>query len=185
MKEGELLEADEAELLVTTCITRTLPPALTLEQGLKKIKDAVEELKSNPPPSVRGMYRFQVAVPPSAKSLNWFCCQPKSSGVFPQFFISKEKDNQTLRSLSLGGVRGVFGIGAAIIFKGSSCASREWSSLGSYLPSDSPHSSLISAYGFMDVDFDLNLSSMKHRRGSFYLFIPEWRAALHMYTFLK
>lgn len=78
---------------------------------------------------------LQVAVPPSAKSLNWFCCQPKSSGVFPQFFISKEKDNQTLRSLSLGGVRGVFGIGAAIIFKGSSCASREWSSLGRLISS--------------------------------------------------
>lgn len=64
MKEGELLggeEEEEAELLFTTCITRTLPPALTLEHGLKTINAAVEELKSNSPSrSTRGMYRFQV-----------------------------------------------------------------------------------------------------------------------------
>lgn len=62
MKEGELLgaEEEEAELPFATCITRTLPPALTLEHGLREIKDAVEELKSNPPRSARGMYRFQV-----------------------------------------------------------------------------------------------------------------------------
>lgn len=184
MKEGELLggeEEEEAELLFTTCITRTLPPALTLEHGLKTINAAVEELKSNSPSrSTRGMYRFQVVVPPSAKALNWFCCQPDSYAVFPQFFLSKEKANQITHSLN--GLRGIFGIGAAILFKGSSYASREWSSLERYLP---PDSSLVSAYGFMDVDFNLNSSSMKHRRGSFYVFIPEWRAALHMYTLLK
>ncbi|KAI8539299.1 hypothetical protein RHMOL_Rhmol09G0170900 [Rhododendron molle] len=173
VKEGELLgaeeEEEEAEFLFTTCITRTLPPALTLERGLKTINSAVEELKSNPPSrSTRGMYRFQVVVPPSAKALNWFCCQPESSAVFPQFFLSKETANQITHSLS--GLRGIFGIGAAILFKGSSYASREWSSLERYLP---PDSSLVSAYGFMDVDFNLNSSSMKHRRGSFYVFIPE------------
>ncbi|KAF7132517.1 hypothetical protein RHSIM_Rhsim09G0118400 [Rhododendron simsii] len=172
VKEGELLGADEeeeVELLFTTCITRTLPPALTLEHGLKTINAAVEELKSNPPSrSTRGMYRFQVVVPPSAKALNWFCCQPESSAVFPQFFLSKEKANQITHSLS--GLRGIFGIGAAILFKGSSYASQEWSSLERYLP---PDSLLVSAYGFMDVDFNLNSSSMKHQRGSFYVFIPE------------
>ncbi|XP_058184561.1 protein PHYLLO, chloroplastic isoform X7 [Rhododendron vialii] len=173
VKEGELLGAEEveeeAELLFTTCITRTLQPALTLEHGLKTINAAVEELKSNPlPRSTRGMYRFQVVVPPSAKALNWFCCQPESSAVFPQFFLSKEKANQITHSLS--GLRGIFGIGAAILFKGSSYASREWRSLERHLP---PDSSLVSAYGFMDVDFNLNSSSLKHQRGSFYVFIPE------------
>ncbi|GMP83014.1 hypothetical protein CsSME_00037095 [Camellia sinensis var. sinensis] len=123
-------KSKDVELLVETCITRTLPPALTLEHGLQMIKDAVDELKSNPPRFNSGMYRFQVAVPPSAKALNWFCCQPESLGVFPQFFLSKEKDDPTFRSLSLSGVRGVFGIGTAVLFKGSSsCASAEWSSI--------------------------------------------------------
>lgn len=70
---------------------------------------------------------LQVVVPPSAKALNWFCCQPESYAVFPQFFLSKEKANQITHSLN--GLRGIFGIGAAILFKGSSYASREWSSL--------------------------------------------------------
>ncbi|GFZ16202.1 2-oxoglutarate decarboxylase/hydro-lyase/magnesium ion-binding protein [Actinidia rufa] len=170
-KECELLEGEEAELMVATCITRTLPPALTLEHGLNQIEEAVGELKSNPPRSTNGMYRFQVAVPPSAKALNWFCSQPESSKVFPLFFISKEKHNSTFRSLSLREVRGVFGIGAAILFEGSSsCASAEWSSLKRYLPLDS---SLVMAYGFMDLDFNMRSSSVKHSRGSFYLFIPE------------
>ncbi|XP_057478284.1 protein PHYLLO, chloroplastic isoform X2 [Actinidia eriantha] len=170
-KECELLEGEEAELMVATCITRTLPPALTLEHGLNQIEEAVGELKSNPPRSTNGMYRFQVAVPPSAKALNWFCSQPESSKVFPLFFISKEKHNSTFRSLSLRGVRGVFGIGAAILFEGSSsCASADWSSLKRYLPLDS---SLVMAYGFMDLDFNMRSSSVKHSRGSFYLFIPE------------
>ncbi|KAL7171373.1 hypothetical protein ACSBR2_036094 [Camellia fascicularis] len=171
VKETELLEDEDVELLVETCIMRTLPPALTLEHGLQMIKDAVDELKSNPPCFNSGIYRFQVAVPPSAKALNWFCCQPESSGVFPQFFLSKEKDDPTFRSLSLNGVRGVFGIGTAVLFKGfSSCASAEWSSIKRYLSLDS---TLVRAYGFIDVDFEIESSSMKHTRGSFYLFIPE------------
>lgn len=55
-----MLEAEEVELLMETCISRTLPPALTLEHGLDKLKNAVEDLKLNPPPTVAGMYRFQV-----------------------------------------------------------------------------------------------------------------------------
>ncbi|KAL7259819.1 hypothetical protein ACSBR1_005646 [Camellia fascicularis] len=103
--------------------------------------------------------------------MNSFCCQPESSGVFPQFFLSKEKDNPTFRSLSLSGVRCFFGIGTAVLFKGSSfCASAEWSSIKRYLSLDS---TLVRAYGFIDVDFDIESSSMKHTRGSFYLFIPE------------
>ncbi|KAL7232741.1 hypothetical protein ACSBR2_010699 [Camellia fascicularis] len=34
-------------------------------------------------------------------------------------------------------------------------------------------STLVRAYGFIYVDFDIESSSMKHTRGSFYLFIPE------------
>ncbi|KAI7996652.1 hypothetical protein LOK49_LG10G00152 [Camellia lanceoleosa] len=89
----------------------------------------------------------------------------------PEFFLSKEKDNPTFRSLSLSGVRSFFGIGTAVLFKGSSsCASAEWSSIKRYLSLDS---TLVRAYGFIDVDFDIESSSMKHTRGSFCLFIPE------------
>ncbi|KAA8532823.1 hypothetical protein F0562_033059 [Nyssa sinensis] len=172
MHEGAFMETEEDfKLLVETCITRYLSPALTLEHGLQKIKEAVEELKLNPPCSSSGIYRFQVAVPPSAKALNWFCCQPELSGVFPQFFLSKEKENPTFKSLFLNGSRGVFGIGAALYFQGSpSRALAEWSSFKRYL---SVNSDLVTAYGFMDIYFDTKSSSMKHGTGSFYLFIPQ------------
>ena len=68
---------------------------------------------------------LQVAVPPGPKALNWFCCQPELS-VYPLFFLSKNTDNPTYKSLYLNGSRGVFGIGAAIYFTNSaSCTSRE------------------------------------------------------------
>lgn len=50
---------DGGELEFETCVARTLPPALTLEQGLQNINEAVEELKMNPP-SASGILRFQV-----------------------------------------------------------------------------------------------------------------------------
>lgn len=55
-----MLEPEDAALLISTCITRNLAPALTLEQGLEKIKVAVDELKAKPPCSSSGMFRFQV-----------------------------------------------------------------------------------------------------------------------------
>lgn len=63
---------------------------------------------------------LQVAVPPGPKALNWFCCQLESSRVFPQFFVSKEAENPSCKSLYLNRTRGVFGIGAAIYFIQSS-----------------------------------------------------------------
>lgn len=60
MEESKVLEAGEVELLMATCISRTLPPALTLEYGLDQIDKAIRHLKSNPPFATTGMYRFQV-----------------------------------------------------------------------------------------------------------------------------
>ncbi|XWS64136.1 hypothetical protein CRYUN_Cryun06bG0160800 [Craigia yunnanensis] len=60
--DGPVMDANELEdgdLVVETCITRTLPPALTLEHGLQSIREAVEELKLNPPCSSSGLLRFQ------------------------------------------------------------------------------------------------------------------------------
>ncbi|XP_039036473.1 protein PHYLLO, chloroplastic-like [Hibiscus syriacus] len=160
---------EDGELVVETCITRTLPPSLTLEHGLQSIKEAVEELKSNPPRASSGVLRFQVAVPPSAKALNWFCSQPESSGVFPLFFLSKETASPTCKSLYLNAVRGVFGIGTAISFTNSSCVPGELSSTKRFLSNDSV---LMSTYGFLDINFNTELSSVKKKDGSFYFFIP-------------
>lgn len=60
----------------------------------------------------------KVAVPPSEKAFRWFCCQPESSTAFPLFFLSKEMENPTYKSLALDRTRGVFGIGSAVNFKG-------------------------------------------------------------------
>lgn len=59
VNEVKFMEAEEAELLLATCITRILPPALTLESRLEKIRDSVEDLKSKPRAKA-GMYRYQV-----------------------------------------------------------------------------------------------------------------------------
>lgn len=70
---------------------------------------------------------LQVLVSPSAKAFDWFCCQPESSGIFPQFFISNNIENSTSMSPSLDRIRGVLGIGAAVCFKGPySCASADY-----------------------------------------------------------
>jgi len=50
------------DLVVQVCVTRTLPPALTLELGLESLKEAIDELKTNPPKSSSGVLRFQVLI---------------------------------------------------------------------------------------------------------------------------
>ncbi|KAF2599247.1 hypothetical protein F2Q68_00008609 [Brassica cretica] len=40
---------NEEDLMVQVCVTRTLPPALTLELGLERLIEAVDQLKANPP----------------------------------------------------------------------------------------------------------------------------------------
>lgn len=64
MDESKVLETSEVEELMATCISRTLPPALTLEYGLDEIQKALHHLKSSPPFATAGMYRFQVHTSP-------------------------------------------------------------------------------------------------------------------------
>ena len=42
-------ETEDGDLVMETALTRTLTMALNLPQGLEKIREAVEELKLNPP----------------------------------------------------------------------------------------------------------------------------------------
>ncbi|CAI9096378.1 OLC1v1032508C2 [Oldenlandia corymbosa var. corymbosa] len=170
---GAIMEAEEAALVICSCITKVLPPALTLEEGLNKIDEAIQHLKSMAPPSSSsGMFRFQVTVPPSSKALNWFCCQPESDGVFPQFYMSNEKNSPTCKTLTLGRDRGVFGIGSAIHFncrysngpENDSSSTRRCLSVESNIPR---------VYGVLDTRYDKSSSSAEHETGSFYLFIPQ------------
>uniref|UniRef100_A0A2P2MWF8 Uncharacterized protein MANES_14G092500 n=1 Tax=Rhizophora mucronata TaxID=61149 RepID=A0A2P2MWF8_RHIMU len=172
------LEDEDCEVVVEMCITRTLQPAVTLETGIQRIKDAVEALKLNPPSSSSGVFRFQVAVPPSPKALIWFCSQPESSGVFPQFFVSNDTNNLSCKSLFLNGTRGVFGIGAAIYFvRSNSSVLCKQSSVRRYLSSDSI---FLRTYGFMDVNCNTDSSTINHEAGSSFFLIPELRAVLKM-----
>lgn len=59
---GEFAGTEDGDLVFETCITRTLPPALTLEQGLQRITEAVEKMKMDPPSSACGNFRFQVYI---------------------------------------------------------------------------------------------------------------------------
>ncbi|KAI3744251.1 hypothetical protein L1987_57328 [Smallanthus sonchifolius] len=157
-EEVKFLEAGEAELLLSTCITRTLRPVLTLELGLQKIKDAVQELKSKSCSAKAGMYRFQIAVSPGSKALSWFCCQDPSLGVFPQFFVSTGVEKSTNKFLSFSRTRGVFGIGAAIYIKINFCSdSADQIPFRRYQPVDSTH---LMAYGLFE-------------NKSLYMFIPQ------------
>lgn len=56
----ELSDLEDGDLVVEMCITHTLPPALTLNQGLESISEAIEKLKLEPPRSSDGVFRFQV-----------------------------------------------------------------------------------------------------------------------------
>ncbi|CAL8994804.1 unnamed protein product [Prunus brigantina] len=172
---GQVSQTEDGDLVIETCVTRTLTPALTLEQGLQKINEVVEEFKLNPPSTPSGFHRFQVAVPPSAKALNWFCSQPESSAVYPLFFISKDTENPSLKSLYVNETRGVFGIGAAVYYTPSSFSSSS-SRIKRYLSNESTS---VIAYGFMDKNYDQESSFMKHEAGSYYFFVPQ--IELHEY----
>lgn len=60
MGATELSELEDVELMVEMCITHTLPPALTLKQGLESISEAIDKLKLESPRSSDGVFRFQV-----------------------------------------------------------------------------------------------------------------------------
>ena len=51
---------DEFQLAVELCMTRALPPALSLGHGVEKLREAIENLKLDPPCSQSGVLRFQV-----------------------------------------------------------------------------------------------------------------------------
>lgn len=110
--KGDILEK---EVVFEQCVTHTLSPALTLEEGLEKFKEALQMLKSNRPLSPTGFFRFQVAVPPSPKAFYLFCSQPHPDSVFPLVYVSRNNSsNNNSNSLYVNGTRGFFAIGASV-----------------------------------------------------------------------
>nr|KYP71377.1 hypothetical protein KK1_010636 [Cajanus cajan] len=152
----------EKEVVFEQCVTRSLSPALTLEEALEKMNEALEALKLKRPSSCTGFLRFQVALPPSPKAFALFCSQPHSSSVFPLIYVSKNSDAD-FKSLCVNETRGVCAIGAAVSF----APSNYHTFVNRYISSDSTD---IVAYGFMDVTLDGNVS---HQEGSFCFFIPQ------------
>lgn len=68
-------ESEDEDIVVETCIVRTLPPALTLEYGLDSIKEAVDKLKLDPPGSTSGVLRFQVRITVPFDKLPYLLCK--------------------------------------------------------------------------------------------------------------
>lgn len=56
----DIVDNGDVDLVFENCVTRTLPPALTLEEGLERIKEAVQILRLDPPCCSSGFLRFQV-----------------------------------------------------------------------------------------------------------------------------
>lgn len=56
-------DVEESDVVFEHCVTWTLPPALTVEDALLKLKDALQTLKTSPPRSSTGFLRFQVSLP--------------------------------------------------------------------------------------------------------------------------
>ncbi|KAL2486765.1 protein PHYLLO [Abeliophyllum distichum] len=79
MREDKVVDVKDVALLVSTCITRNLPPALTLDQGLDKIKEVVEELKAKPPSCSSGIQKLSSL---SATSWNGFAYAEYDDGGY-------------------------------------------------------------------------------------------------------
>ncbi|GAB2248413.1 hypothetical protein Droror1_Dr00008295 [Drosera rotundifolia] len=164
-------EDEEDDLVIEACMTRVLPSALSLQHGLEALRVELEELKREPPRCDSGLIRFEVAVPPCANALYSFCCQARSSAVFPQFYISNVSEESSLGSDSRDGFRAAFGIGSAVsINYPSSSYSSRWNTFRRFLLVDSLN---ITAYGFTNVSHDILSSIVKHEKGSFYFLIPQ------------
>lgn len=157
-------ETGDRDLPVDVSFTRRLPPALTVDDGLDALRRAADEFKAGPPAGASsGVIRFEILVPPSTKALKW-CSQFRGSSLFPQFYLS--------RKLASGpsSQHEICGIGSAICLHSSSLIKNEFHLVSRYISSESH---FIRAYGFIDMKYDKELSSLEEKLGSYYFFIPQ------------
>eukprot|EP01018_Ginkgo_biloba_P016846 Gb_24332 [translate_table: standard] len=162
------------------CQTHTLPPALTLADALQTLKSELRELNSDPPLCDSGILRFQVPVGGDIKALQWLrsqpqlpCCyfSPRSDGSSIGEPISVDALNGHLGQPNKSIVKGVAGIGSAVLFKSSHpFSSKDWRSIKRFLSEDSP---LIRAYGAIRFNSEEVPSSEWSGFGSFYFVVPQ------------
>jgi isochorismate synthase / 2-succinyl-5-enolpyruvyl-6-hydroxy-3-cyclohexene-1-carboxylate synthase / 2-succinyl-6-hydroxy-2,4-cyclohexadiene-1-carboxylate synthase / o-succinylbenzoate synthase len=57
----EVSNIDDRDLPVDVSLTRRLPPALTVNDGLDALQRAADEAKSSPPGAGSGVIRFEVS----------------------------------------------------------------------------------------------------------------------------
>ncbi|KAK8925900.1 hypothetical protein KSP39_PZI018177 [Platanthera zijinensis] len=167
---NEFEETGCSDLPVEICLTKNLDPALTLRHAVDAMKEAINKLKLDPPCSRSGVLRFQIAVPPSVKSLNWLHSQSVSDS-FPQFYLATKTMHEQFNGLVImPRMLGVSGVGAAITFHGSSDVLRVYKLMERYLSFESP---LLRTYGFTGIDWSMKSNEMYNPPGSFYFFIPQ------------
>ena len=58
--DDDVVKSEDVDLVFENCVTRTLSPALTLEEGVERIKEALQMLRLDPPSCSSGFLRFQV-----------------------------------------------------------------------------------------------------------------------------
>ncbi|CAM6124850.1 unnamed protein product [Calypogeia fissa] len=168
---------------VGVCETRSLSPALSVEEAMITLHSAIRKLEVDPPSAESGTLRFQVPLPPGLKALQWLQSQPENPVLLPRSYFSprQARENGTgdmtngsakqFFKLDVSGVGGVAGVGAAVLFSGSESFSLEyWKAIKRFLSKRYP---IIRAYGAMRFDPKLKPSKEWRPFGSFYFFIPQ------------
>ncbi|XP_057856384.1 isochorismate synthase, chloroplastic isoform X3 [Cryptomeria japonica] len=166
------------------CRTITLGAARTLEEAAHHLQSSINHLKSAPPAQHSGLLRIEVPLLQDIKALEWLQSQPQSSALLPRCYFSPRQYQGSIgESLSkhiskrqLGQpykkiVKGVAGIGSAVLFKSSHPFSlNDWKTIRRFLSEDSP---LIRAYGVIRFDSRAKPSQEWEGFGSFYFVIPQ------------
>ncbi|KAH9315333.1 hypothetical protein KI387_023960, partial [Taxus chinensis] len=166
------------------CRTITLGTAATLVEAGNHLQSALNHLKSSPPIHHSGLLRFQVPLLQDIKALEWLQSQSQGSALLPRCYFSPrhyrgsigESLSEHISKRQLGQpykntVKGVAGIGSAVLFKSSHPFSlNDWKTIRRYLSEDSP---LIRAYGVIRFNSLTKPLSEWEGFGSFYFVIPQ------------
>ncbi|CAK9186161.1 unnamed protein product [Ilex paraguariensis] len=173
----------EPRLPVGTVETRTLPAVLSPALAVDRLKSAVSELQSDPPPFDSGIIRLQVPVQEQIEALDWLHAQNQ---LLPRCFFSGRSQsvgsdllvdvNQRINGKGHTSSEGhklisVAGIGSAVFFRHLHPFSfDDWRSIKRFLSEKCP---LIRAYGAIRFDARANVSREWEAFGSFYFMVPQ------------
>ncbi|KAL3698745.1 hypothetical protein R1sor_012821 [Riccia sorocarpa] len=173
-----------AETSVSICETRNLPAAISLDEAVAVLRLALVNLPRDLHNHESGTLRFQVPLPPGLKALQWLQSQPQDVHLLPRTYFSpraargsgieertSSRNSQDFQTIDVNGVGGVAGVGAAVLFKGTSPISlNDWKKIRRFLSKSEP---IIRAYGAMRFNPQTKPSKEWEPFGSFYFFIPQ------------